>query len=203
MKELEKTKRISISTVIFILVILIGVLTFKKPTNVYEKTNSETLAMLNTRDYLVDYPDVDKSNSIFMDVRDRFEYSKGHIDEAFNMPTADILEEQSIAMFDELRDAGKTVVFYGKNPNEANSAWMIMYQLGYENVKILNNSTQLVDNRFQVTNYSLEKPIANYLEIFNNGTTESSEDKQISAPVTPKKVIAVKKKKKRKPEGGC
>ena len=203
MKELEKTKRISISTVIFILVILIGVLTFKKPTNVYKKTNSETLAMVNTQDYLVDYTDVDQSNSVFIDIRERFEYSKGHIGEALNMPTADILEEQSISMFDGLRDAGKTIVFYGKTPNEANSAWMILYQLGYENIKILNSATQLVDNRFEVTNYDLEKPIANYLEIFNNGNPENSEDTQVLAPVTPKKVIAVKIKKKRKPEGGC
>ncbi|MBD0776320.1 rhodanese-like domain-containing protein [Maribacter sp. ANRC-HE7] len=202
MKELEKTKHISISTVVFILVILIGILTFKKPTNVYKKTNRETLAMVNTQDYLVDYSNVDPSNSVFIDIRDRFEYSKGHIDNALNMPTADILEAESIARFDDLTNKGKTVVFYGKNQNEANSAWMILYQLGYDNIKILNSTTQLVDNRFLVTDFDLEKPVPNYLDIFK-GNTENSGGEQTMAPVTPKKVIAVKKKKKRKPEGGC
>lgn len=203
MKELEKTKRISISTVLFILVIIIGVLTFKKPSNVYKKTNIETLAMLKTQDYLVTDADIDLTNFVLVDVRDRFDYSKGHIDKAINIPTADILTTTSISQLDALRDAGKTVVLYGKNPDDANSAWMLLYQLGYENIKILKSTTQLVDNEFKVEKSDLEKPIPNYLDIFKKVEPEAPKVVKKASPKPPKKVIAIKKKKKRKPEGGC
>lgn len=203
MKELEKTKRISISTVLFILVIVIGVLTFKKPTNVYKKTNDETLAALKSQDYLVTNADMDQANFVLIDIRDKFDYSKSHIDNAINIPTSDILNETSISILNELRDTGKTVVLYGRNPNDANSAWMLLYQLGYENIKMLNSSTQLVDNQFQVRDYDLEKPIANYLDIFKNIEPEKAAVVKKATPKPPKRVIAVKKKKKRKPEGGC
>jgi len=41
MKELEKTKRISIASVLFILVVLIGLLTYKRPKHMYA-VNSKT-----------------------------------------------------------------------------------------------------------------------------------------------------------------
>ena len=203
MKELEKTQRISISTVLFILVIIIGILTFKKPTNVYEKSAKDTLAMLGTQEYLVPISEVDPTNTVLIDVRDKFEYSKSHIDNAYNIPTADILKETSISIFEELKDAGKDIVFYGKNPDEANSAWMILYQLGYENIKILNNQTELVDNNFKITPYDVEKPIPDYMDVFKKGNPENSNGLEHMAPETTKKVIVIKKKKKRKPEGGC
>ena len=200
MKELEKTKRISISTVLFILVIVIGFLTFEKPTNVYKKTNVETLNALKNQDYLMAYSDIDQGASVLVDIRDKFDYSKSHIDNAINIPTADILNKNSISMFNELRDAGKTVALYGKNPNDANSAWMLLYQLGYDNIKILNSSTDLVNNTFHVKNYDLEKPIADYSKVFTSVFKDSlSKEKEN----TPKKIIINKKKKKRKVEGGC
>ena len=200
MKELEKTKRISISTVLFILVIVIGFLTFEKPTNVYKKTNVETLNALKNQDYLMAYSDIDQGASVLVDIRDIFDYSKSHIDNAINIPTSDILNKNSISMFNELRDAGKTVALYGKNPNDANSAWMLLYQLGYDNIKILNSSTDLVNNTFHVKNYDLEKPIADYSKVFTSVFKDSlSKEKEN----TPKKIIINKKKKKRKVEGGC
>jgi rhodanese-related sulfurtransferase len=203
MKELEKTKRISISTVLFILVIVIGVLTFRKPTNVYRKSNVETLAKLKTEDYLVANADIDRASSVLVDIRDKFDYSINHLENAVNIPTSDILNESSISLFDKIRDMGKTAILYGKNPNEANSAFILLYQLGYENIKILNSTTQLVDNEFQVKDYDLEKPIANYMDIFKKVEPEEPIVVKKAAPKPPKKVITIQKKKKRKPEGGC
>ena len=203
MKELERTKRISISTVVFILVLVIGVLTFKKPTNVYRKTKAETLAMLKTQDYLVTNADIDHSNAILVDIRDKFDYSKGQLENALNIPTSDILDETNISIFDAIRDQGKTAVLYGKNPDDTNSAYMLLFQLGYDNIKILNASTQLVENDFQVKNHDLEKPITNYMDIFKQVESEEATIVKKAAPKPPKKVIVVQKKKKRKPEGGC
>lgn len=203
MKELEKTKRISISTVLFILVLLIGVLTFKQPRNVYKKTHEETLSALKTTEYLLNLEDITNHYPVIIDVRSKSEYSKSHIENAINIPTAEILENKSISFFYKLKNEGKMAIVYGKDPDEANSAWMLLYQLGYDNTKILNIATDHIDNKLVVRNYSLEKPIANYAEIFKTIVPEKIEQVKKSAPKTRKKVIPVKKKKKRKPEGGC
>ncbi len=203
MKELEKTKRISISTVVFILVLVIGVLTFKQPRNVYKKTHSETLNILKTNDYLGSLEDISTQNTVVIDVRSKSEYSKSHIEGAINIPTAEILENNSISFLSDLKNTGKTAMLYGKNPDEANSAWMLLYQLGYDNAKILNVATEHIDNKLLVKNYSLEKPIADYLDIFKISIPDKAITVQNSAPKPPKKVIPVQKKKKRKPEGGC
>jgi len=197
MKELEKTKRISISTVLFILVLVIGFLTFKQPRNVYKKTHEETLSALKSTDYLVHLEDITNQHPVVIDVRSKSEYSKSHIENAINIPTAEILDNKSISLIGGLKNTGETAFIYGKNPDEANSAWMLLYQLGYDNTKILNVVTDHIDNKLVVRNYALEKPIANYAEIFKTITPEKV------APKPAKKVIPIKKKKKRKPEGGC
>jgi len=203
MKELEKTKRISISTVVFILVIVIGVLTFKQPRNVYKKTHEETLSALKALDYLVYLEDITNQNSMIIDVRSKYEYSKSHIENAINILTEEILDNKSISFLSDLKNTGKTVILYGKNPDEANSAWMILYQLGYDNAKILNVATEHIDNKLLVKNYNLEKPITNYMDIFKTITPEKIDKVKKTTSKPTKKVIPIKKKKKRKPEGGC
>ncbi len=203
MKELEKTKRISISTVLFILVIIIGFLTFKQPRNVYKKTHEETLSALKSTDYLVHLEDIANQHPVIIDVRSKSEYSKSHIEHAINIPTAEILENKSTSLLSDMKNTGETVFIYGKDPDEANSAWMLLYQLGYDNTKILNVVADHIDNKLVVRNYNLEKPIANYAEIFKKITPEKVEQVKKVAPKPTKKVIPVKKKKKRKPEGGC
>ena len=203
MKELEKTKRISISTVLFILVLIIGVLTFKQPRNVYKKTQEETLSALKSMDYLVHLEDIVNQNPVIIDVRSKSEYATSHIENAINIPTAEILENQSISLLSNVKNKGETAFIYGKDPDEANSAWMLLYQLGYDNTKILNVVTNHIDNKLVVRNYSLEKPIANYAEIFKTIAPEKVKQVKKVAPKPTKKVIPIKKKKKRKPEGGC
>jgi len=43
MKELEKTKRISIAATLFILAVIIGLLTYKRPKNIYAINTKDTL----------------------------------------------------------------------------------------------------------------------------------------------------------------
>ena len=58
MKELERTKRISISAVLFLLVILMGFLTFKRPQHVFEKNTASTLEKIIKKDYIVTINDL-------------------------------------------------------------------------------------------------------------------------------------------------
>lgn len=205
MKELERTKRISISAVLFLLVILIAVLTFKKPEYVFEKDSATTLDKMATKDYILSQNDLktmDASNYTIIDIRSNYEYAKGHITDAVNISPHDVFNGNSIAFLNQLRDNDKTAILYGEHPDNANNAWMLLYQLGYENVKVLCIETVFVDNQFQTKNVDLEKPAVNFAQVMQDAT-EVKKEVEVTKVKKPKKVIPKPKKKKRVPEGGC
>jgi len=207
MKELEKTKRISISAVLFLLIVTIAILTFEKPENVFEKNTEATLQEIVSDNYILTLSELDSNESSqyqLIDIRSNFEYTKGHINDAINISTHDILESGNIELFDDLGESNKMAILYGEDPNDANRAWMLLYQLGYENAKILCVETNYIDNKFQVNNHALEKPVINYAQVMQLAKNAKAETKkQVTKPKTPKKVITIPKKKKRVPEGGC
>ena len=203
MKELERTKRISISAVLFLLVVAIAVLTFKKPEFVFEKNTAATLEKIVTRDYIVSQSDLestDKSKYAVIDIRSNYEYAKGHIEGAINITSHNIFEGESVSFLKELSTTGKATILYGDNPVTANSAWMLLYQLGYDNVKVLCVETSFVDNEFQVKSIDLEKPAMNYAQVMQSSMGDKTKVEKVKKP---KKVITAPKKKKRVPEGGC
>ncbi|NEW79880.1 MAG: hypothetical protein GZ086_10755, partial [Gelidibacter sp.] len=53
MKELEKTKRISIAATLFILAVLIGLLTYKRPKNIYAINTATTLEKVTSENFFV------------------------------------------------------------------------------------------------------------------------------------------------------
>ncbi len=204
MKELERTKRISISAVLFLLVILIGFLTFKRPKYVFEKNTASTLEKVIKKDYIVSLNDLDTMDSskyAIIDIRSNYEYAKGHMKDAVNISSHDIFNDSSIKFLDNLKTNGQTIILYGKDPDNANTGWMLLYQLGYDNVKILCIETDYVDKTFQIKNAPLEKPNVNYAQVMASAKSEKSENVIIEKPK--KRVITAPKKKKRLPEGGC
>ena len=202
MKELERTKRISISAVFFLLVILIGFLTFKKPEHVFQKNAESTLKELNKKEYILtmdQLKSLDASKYTLIDIRNSYEYAKGHIKNAINISAYQVFNSETKNLLNQLSTDGKTLVVYGENPDKASGAWMLLYQLGYENAKILCVTTSYTDNKFVISNYNLEKPAVNFAEVIKASSDVSKTE--VKKPV--KKVITVKKKKKRVAEGGC
>jgi len=203
MKELEKTKRISISAVLFILVVVIGFLSFEKPKNVFSKDIGLTLDHISKKDYLINKTYLDTISSFkdisFIDVRSPFEFSKGHLKNAINIYTPNLLEEENKSVLNELVNENKTIVLYGDTPNNVNGPWMLLNQMGFKNIKMLCAKTHLLNNEFVVESYPLEKPNLNYAEFMKKASSVKIKE----VVKKPKKVVKLVKKKKKAPEGGC
>ena len=202
MKELEKTKRISIGAVLFILVVIIALLTYEKPKHIYKVNTKVALNKVLTKDYFVNLNEINDPNFVLVDIRNQFEYEKGHLEGAINISTPELLNETHTKVFKELNSNNKTVVLYGNNPNETNTPFLLLYQLGYNNIKILLVENSYTQNKLITKSVVLGKNIAD-INLFIN-------ESQIDANITPtpkkkkaKKVIPIKKKKKKPVEGGC
>ena len=164
MKELEKTRRISISAVLFLLIILISLLTFRKPEFSFTNNTASTLEAISENKHLLSLNELESmtpSEYNLIDVRDNYDFSKGHMDHAINIPINQLLEsirsKQFIGSSIEL-----PTILYGVNPEQANAAWMILYQLGYENLKILSVNTYYAEEEFHINPIIIGDPTYDY-----------------------------------------
>ncbi|PHS53751.1 MAG: hypothetical protein COB01_03225 [Lutibacter sp.] len=206
MKELEKTKRISIASTLFILVVLIAVLAFERPKHMYKVNSVNTLEKLTSNDYFISLNDVNIENDILIDVRNQFEYEKGHLKNALNIYAPEILSDTNSTIFEELKERDKTIVLYGANPDEVNAPFMLLYQLGYTRVKILAVENSYVQNKLITNAVDIEKSVANvnaFIDESIKKATQSLKKKVVVRKKPRKKIITVKKKKKAPAEGGC
>jgi rhodanese-related sulfurtransferase len=205
MKELEKTKRISIVSTLFILVVLIGVLTFERPKNTYAFNTKNTLEKLTTNNYFISLVDTNHEDVVLIDVRSQYEYEKGHLKHALNIASAEILSNENQAILNGIKDSNKTLTIYGKTPEEANISLLILYQLGFSNIKLLPIELDYFQNKLIVNSVEIEKSehdINSFItESFINVNGPSGIIKSRAA--IPKKIITIQKKKKNTIEGGC
>ena len=101
MKELEKTKRISIVSTLFILAVLIGLFTYKRPKNTYAFTTKSTLEKLSNDNYFISLNDTSTQNNVLIDVRNAYEFEKGHLYNAININTPDLLNDENLELLKE------------------------------------------------------------------------------------------------------
>ena len=204
MKELEKTKRISIASVLTILVVIIALLSYKRPKHNYTINTRQALENITGSDYFLTLNEIDNPDYALIDIRNQYEYEKGHLENAINIYAPEILNDDSSDVFKDLKEQNKTVILYGENPNEAIAPYMLLFQLGYENIKILSIEINYDQNKLIAKNVGIEKTAPN-INIFIKESIKKAAVKPKPRVVKkpPKKVIPIKKKKKVMPEGGC
>ena len=211
MKELEKTKRISISAVLFLLVIIIALLTYKRPKFNFVISAEKTLEAIVDQNQLLsmsDFQALETSAYLLVDVRNNYEFSKGHVDGAINIAISQFLEDQSLDLISNAHKSGKSVILYGENPDAANNAWMLLYQLGYSTIRVLSVNTAYDQDHFSVKSTAIEKPALDYAVTMEKAKVRPVKKVKVMvdpapAPAPKKKVITKPKKKKTPPEGGC
>jgi rhodanese-related sulfurtransferase len=139
MEELKRTRRITIAAVIAVIILLIAVFSYDKPTRY--KMSAEDMAYELLMTYHVSPDEAMElmwdSTVIFVDMRTVYEYQADHLENAYNIPAPDLLEPDNLALFDKWKEDSLRVVLYSNQEVESTSPWMVLYQLGYTNTQIL------------------------------------------------------------------
>ncbi len=136
-------KRTIITVVIFIVIIVAGLLTVSNPHLKYVLSPQQTVELVAwEEDIFLPYELEDifsgaNDTTILVDIRDRFEFGKGHIPGAENISANILLQKDNIRRLKKLEKDGMTIVIYSDDQLKANGPWMVFQQLGFENVKIL------------------------------------------------------------------
>jgi rhodanese-related sulfurtransferase len=140
MEELNKTNRLTITVIIIVLVIITGLITFRRPDIKYTLTPSEGLALLNdqalavTPEQAVALLKDSAGKTVFIDVRNSIAYDRGHIKNAVNIPVRELFAKKSKSTFRDIEKAGQTAVLYGETQQQANGPWLMLRQTGFKNV---------------------------------------------------------------------
>ena len=131
---------------IFFVAIILFIVFKPKEKYSFALTPKETLEQMKGNKDLISIAQLSKkitssdSNWVLIDVRNQFEYVKGHLPKAKNIYKADILDSENFDYFKSLQNSNKTTVFYGNSIVEANIPYMILKQTGIDNIKILNGA---------------------------------------------------------------
>ncbi len=153
---------------------------------------------------------IGSSEYTFVDVRPASEYAKGHLEGAINIPLQNLLDEESREFFSQ---SSKAIVVYGKDEAEANGPFMLLRQLGYENVKLLEGGYQYQQAPDSVQYLPPEQPHYDFAAIMAQAIEEDRREEEATRPKpapqpvvkAPKEIIPQKKEKPKvvEEEEGC
>ena len=208
MRELLRTKRITIAVIVFIFILIIGFLTAEKPVYTYRITPKEMLAELPLIYFLTPDEAMDlmyDSSTVFVDIRSIYDYDLGHLENAINIPIPELLLKENKPRFEKWKKDSVTVVLYGNDEREAVNPWMLLYELGYTNTCVLMGGYGYIDKLYsdelpENATYSVEDPAYDFAEIVKKAA--SGKGTAVS-PEPEKKKVIIRKKKKKEAEGGC
>lgn len=203
--------RTAITLVIFAAVIVFGLLTVVDPRLKYTQNPEQTLEMLAWEEGaiypfdLVEIFDGTNDTSILIDLRNAFEFGRGSIPGAENISSVELLSNKNIDRLEQLKKDGFSVIVFADNQLDANGPWMVLRQLGFDNVNILyggyNYYNEWKDNlgdSYGDDAYFLGTADFDYAEVAASTTfTDESESDSKSA------VTFKRKKKTAVAEGGC
>ena len=135
--------RTVIAVSVFVILLMVGFFTMRKPLLTFEKDMDESITeLIESEAYF--YPwDLEQviSNEVdtvlLFDIRDRFLFGQGHIPGAENLSANDLTKKENINRLKELKEQGYSVVLYGEDELQANGPWMLFRQVGFDNVKLL------------------------------------------------------------------
>jgi rhodanese-related sulfurtransferase len=151
MDELNKTNRLTIAVIGIVLVIIIGLVTLRRPDIKYSLTPAESLALLNDPASVITPVQAtalmkdSSGKTVFIDVRNSIAFDRGHIKNAVNIQVRELFAKKSKATFLDLEKAGQTAVLYGETQQQANGPWLILRQTGFKNVLLFTGNYVQLD----------------------------------------------------------
>jgi rhodanese-related sulfurtransferase len=194
-----------------IVILIIGVsllllaVSKNKPASSFEITAQEMLTKLDGFEHVTGSQAREMQNDtdqyVFVDLRSPYDFEVKHIAHAINIPTAFVLDKENMDLFKEYLSADKTVVLYSQTERESISPWMLLYELGFTNTKVLMGGFDCFVEETEDCPTTMSR--YDYAKIAAQGGIKEVEVIKKKPVAKKKKAIPVQKKVKVEDEGGC
>lgn len=209
----ENIKKLTLILVTIAALVLIGVLALKRTAFDYSLSADEMVNQILLREGEITPEEAgriiafEETEYQLIDLRNPFEYQKGYLGNALNIPGKRILEKEFLNLFQSFNRDSIKVVLYGSYPVDTNGPWMILKQLGFTNIWILpwgynylSSRSTGTDEKSRIPEFSPEDiryDIPSIITAARSGLPDESEISDLE------QIIPVRKKKKSVTEGGC
>ena len=200
-------KRTVIAMVIFVAIIIVGLVTLKNPRLTYELTPEQTVLLSVSDDGGISPEKLENIltgstvNAEIIDIRNRDEFVTGHIPGVKNISAVELLKDDNIKWLKNLQENGVVVIIYGEDQIQANGPWMVLQQIGLDNVSVLCGGYQnyMAYKNKEAKNYSPGKAEFNYAEVAKTTSVVGENGNKAAKKTT----IVRRKKKGGAVAGGC
>ncbi|NVO21172.1 MAG: rhodanese-like domain-containing protein [Bacteroidetes bacterium] len=151
-KKFVKTNWLFLSALVFLVVIITVLLSLRGPSIAYKIEAAKVSSSITDTSSMVSPMSIfnQKENQtagfILVDVRSRDEFFKGHIQKAVSIPVRELLDNNSVLFFRKAAKEHSQIILYGNDQLQANSPWMLLKQLGFDNIKVLEGGYSFFKN---------------------------------------------------------
>jgi len=161
----------------------------------YQTAEDQAIKMMLNQQNQVAISDL--AGEQLIDIRPADLYAQSHPENAINIPVRNLLDEESLELFDGLRNNGMAAVLYGSDELQATAPCLLLQQMGYTNLKTLKGG-------FVATNEFKEPALAT-AEVMLLDTATMKAKQEIKAPIIEKKKpqVVVPVRKEASSGGGC
>jgi len=135
MNQFIKSNKLWLSLLgLAVVIVFLGFL-FRPKTFDFKVNADEAVKLMNEPQMTVSINDI--AGKQLIDIRPAELFAQGHPKNAINIPVRNLLDDESLELFDRLSDNGQAAVLYGSDELQATAPWLLLQQLGYQNIKIM------------------------------------------------------------------
>ena len=135
MDRFLKTNSLWLSLLGLAVVIVILAFIFRPKSPDFQISANEALKLMNDQSVQVEVKDI--AGKQLIDIRSPELFLQGHPESAINIPTRQLLDKESVELFNNLLENGKEAVLYSSDMLQATAPLFLLQQLGYKNMKLL------------------------------------------------------------------
>nr|WP_315218908.1 rhodanese-like domain-containing protein [uncultured Flavobacterium sp.] len=203
--EFSKTNWITFGVIATVLVLVLGFIFLKTEKYTFKTPLNKELADIKLVGFQASPQSVanailNKDKSIVLvDVRSQFEFAKGHLPEAKNIYKVNLMDDANMDFFKTLKGINIKAILYGSSASEANVPFMILKQMGIENISYLavgyddlktGNWTEIAANP---TKFNDETAVVDFAKFISDANKSSSKvNKTVAKPTVAKPKVIVK-----------
>ncbi len=188
--EFTKTNWITFGVIAALIVLVLSFIFLKTDKYTFKTPLNKELAEIKVASFQVSPQTVanailhkDKS-IILVDVRSQFDFAKGHLPDAKNIYKVNLMADSNMDFFLSLKETNKKAILYGSSASEANVPFMILKQMGIENISNLavgyddlkaGNWTEIAANPSKFNDETAVVDFAQFISDANKSSNKVSE----------------------------
>jgi rhodanese-related sulfurtransferase len=181
------------------LLIILLAFVFRPNPPEYKLNEASTLKQMTDPSLVVSVSELAGKQTI--DIRSEELFARGHAENAVNIPVRHLLDKESIQLFKQMKNDGIVAVLYGSSELQAVSPWLMLQQLGYQNILRLKGYFTSANKLAETDPAFSEKALPDSALFKAKATAEPSVTAVNTATKQPEAIKPVKREASK--SGGC